>query len=126
MKSFITALCIAVALIIASSFSTKHLEQIASSLENTNNKVADAIRKDDFDTAVKEIAELSDYLAQCEPFFAATGNHEEIDNIEMNLAELRIYAMGGFRYDALSKSEVLSFLFNHLPKNSRLKLENIL
>ena len=64
-------------------------------------------------------------IKSLEVFFASTGNHQEIDNIEMSLAELKRYIEGHQKYDALAKSQVLDFLFHHLPKNSRLKTENI-
>ena len=53
-------------------------------------------------------------------------NHAELDNIEMNLAELKRYTEGEAHTDAISKSSVLDFLFAHLPKNYKLRLENIL
>ncbi|MGN1116825.1 MAG: DUF4363 family protein, partial [Candidatus Ornithomonoglobus sp.] len=91
-----------------------------------NNKIILALENDDFESADTSISVLYEYIEQYEPFFSAIGNHEEIDNIEMNLAELKAYSAGRLKYDALAKSRSLSFLFGHLPKNSRIKIENIL
>lgn len=36
------------------------------------------------------------------------------------------YAKGGTEADALAKSEVLEFLFEHMPENYRLMFKNVL
>ncbi|MGN1202602.1 MAG: DUF4363 family protein [Eubacterium sp.] len=126
MKSFFIAISLAFVIIICSFFSLDHLEKISDNLTEVNNKIISALENDDFATANSSISDLYEYIEQYEPFFAATGNHEEIDNIEMNLAELKAYSAGCLKYDALAKSRSLAFLFGHLPKNSRIKIENIL
>ena len=48
------------------------------------------------------------------------------DKIEMNISEVEGYINGGEQTDAVSHCRVLGFLFEHLPKNYKFKLENIL
>lgn len=126
MKSFLTALSLALIIIAGSCFSLAHLEKVSDNLVEVNKKITAALENDDYTAADESIAVLYDYIEQYEPFFAAIGNHAEIDNIEMNLAELKAYSAGRLKYDALAKSQSLDFLFGHLPKNSRIKIENIL
>lgn len=126
MKSFLAALSLALVIIICGCFSLGHLEKISDELTEENNRVISALESDDFASADTSISRLYEYIEQYEPFFAAIGNHEEIDNIEMNLAELKAYSAGRMKYDALAKSRSLDFLFGHLPKNSRIRIENIL
>ena len=57
---------------------------------------------------------------------AATGNHEEIDKIEITIAELKEYILQHSKADALAHTEALNVLFRHLPKNYKLRTENIL
>lgn len=125
MKSFITALVLAAVLAAASVFHIMHLERISSELLRLNSEITAALEAEDYDRARRAIDTMSERLERSEPFFAVMGNHEEIDNIEMTLSELRSYAEGGHKYDAVAKTYTLEFLFEHLPKNSRLRLENI-
>ena len=126
MKSFITAITIAVILICGSLFYSKHLENESRSLLRINGNISDAILKDDYPSAEMYIDELEDNIDSFEEFFLATGNHAEIDSIKTNLAELRSFSKGGMKWDALAKTYVLDFLLSHLPENMRLKIGNIL
>ncbi len=126
MKSFFVALSLAFVIIICGCFSLNHVERISHKLSEENDRIIYALENDDFVSADTSISILYEYIEKNEPFFAAIGNHEEIDNIEMNLAELKAYSAGRLKYDALAKSRSLAFLFGHLPKNLRIKIENIL
>lgn len=126
MKSFVTAIIIAVILISGSLFYSKHLEKESLALLNLNGNITDAINSDDYLSAEAYINEFSDNIDSFEEFFLATGNHAEIDSIKTNLAELRSFAKGGMKEDALAKTYVLDFLLSHLPENMRLKIGNIL
>ena len=65
-------------------------------------------------------------IERADDVLAATGNHEDFDKIEMNISEVEGYINGGEQTDAVSHCRVLGFLFEHLPKNYKFKLENIL
>lgn len=126
MKSFIISLCLAAALIGASCFYSIRLESISDELKSVSSSIADKINTDDFAAARSSADELSGMLDGYGTFLAALGNHEEVDKIESALAELKSYCEGKNKYDAAAKNNVLTFLFEHLPRNSRLKIENIL
>lgn len=104
----------------------KRLENISSELSQINDNVKNAIMSEDYDIARTQIDKLYECIDNSHLFFATMGNHSELDNIETNLAELRGYTEGRSKYDAMSKCYALSYLFEHLPGNSRLKIENIL
>ena len=84
------------------------------------------INNDDFKTAAEHIEKLSNEISDFEPFFLATGDHAEIDNIEINLSELKSLTEGELKSQALAKVYVIKFLFKHLPQNTFLSFENIL
>lgn len=126
MKSFISAMIIAILLIWGSGYYMSELESISKELCEVNTKARISLEAEDYEAAEKNIDEIYSSLERYHMFFAAMGNHTELDNIKTNLAELKVYAESGEKYDALSKCMVLSYLFEHLPGNSRLKIENIL
>ena len=125
MKSFIIALFLGAFLLVSSKIYIAKLESASQKLLDINASISQSIENEDFSAAADSTKKLSDELSDFETFFAALGNHQEIDNIETSLAELESFIDGEQKYDALSKTNVLTFLFEHLPKNSKLKIENI-
>ena len=126
MKSFIISLAIAALLLCGSFFYMMRLENISDELHEINAEITEALKNEDYKLAQDKIPELERAISDYELFCAALENHEHIDTMESTIAELKIYTEGHHQSDALAKSNVLEFLFNHLPKNSRLRLENIL
>lgn len=126
MKSVVISIIIAVVMISGSLFYTHSLEKVSDELTEINTQVQKYLEADDFSGADSEIEHLKSYLDSRRAVLDATGNHEEIDKIEMNLSELSEYTKGEKKTDALSRCHVLHFLFEHLPLNYKLKPENIL
>lgn len=126
MKSFLSAMIIAILLVWGSGSYMSELESISMELYDVNSSAYDSIEAEDYQAAEADIDEIYSVLEKHHMFFAAMGNHTELDNIKTNLAELEVYTKSREKYDALSKCSVLSFLFEHLPANSRLRIENIL
>lgn len=126
MKSFISAMIIAILLVWGSGRYMSELESISGELYEVNKNAYSALEAENYSEAEKEIDEIYSTLEKHHMFFAAMGNHTELDNIKTNLAELKVYTQSREKHDAMSKCMVLSFLFEHLPGNSRLKIENIL
>lgn len=126
MKSVVVSVIIAVIVIAGSLFYTRSLEKVSGELIEINKQISERIEAEDYSGANSEIERLSAYLDSRRAVLDAIGDHEEMDNIEMNLSELEEYAKGEKKTDALSRCRVLDFLFEHLPLNYKLKLENIL
>lgn len=126
MKSVVISIAIACVIVTGSLFYTRGLEKVSEELLEMNERVSEYIEAEDYFNADAEIDRLTSYLNSRRAVFDATGNHEEMDKIEMNLYELTEYSRGQKKTDALSRSRVLGFLFEHLPLNYKLKFENIL
>ena len=126
MKSFIISLAIAALLLCGSLFYMSRLERISDELHEINAEITEALRNEEYELAKIKIPELERAISDYEIFCAALENHEHLDTMESTIAELKIYTESQHQSDALAKSNVLAFLFEHLPKNSRLRLENIL
>ncbi len=125
MRSLITALVIAALLGAASEIYMYRLEKASWELTAINGEISEAVSEEDYGAAKEAIDRLNARMDDAEMFFGAMGDHEEMDMINMNIAELRGYIDAERGGDAASKCLVLSYLFGHLPENSRLKLQNI-
>ena len=126
MKSFITSLVIAAILITGGIIYTTQLSKKSNNLMQIIDDIEICINNDDFKTAAEHIEKLSNEISHFEPFLLATGDHAEIDNIEINLSELKSLTEGELKSQALAKVYVIKFLFKHLPQNTFLSFENIL
>lgn len=126
MKSMIAVLVMSAVLVASGILYMNKLCGVSEELLRLNGEVRDEIKSSRFDEASKKIDELYGYLDDEERYFETFSDHEELDKIEMTLAELEEYTNAGFEAEALAKTNVLDFLFNHLPKNYRLRFENIL
>lgn len=126
MKSVIISAVIAAVMVTFSTFYTSNLEKVSGELININKSVGESLKSENFEQASADIMKMKEYLDKKRSVLDATGNHQEMDNIEMNLFELLEYSKEEQKADALSKNRVLEFLFGHLPENYKLKWENIL
>lgn len=126
MRSVIISTVIAVVMVTGSILYTNNLDNVSAELIKINEQIGESLKAEDFESANADIAKMRDYLEKKRSVLDATGNHTEMDNIEMNIFELLEYSKEGQKADALSKNRVLGFLFEHLPMNYKLKWENIL
>lgn len=126
MKSFIVTLIIGAVIATGSIFYSHHLSSEAKKLSDMTSEIKASVNNENYDTAQSQINDLNKSLSEFEKFFLATGDHIEIDNIRINLAELKSFTKHEMKSDALSKIYVLEFLFRHLPHSVEVRIGNIL
>ncbi len=125
MKSFLLTIFLGILLVIGSTLHMYKLKSSAEELIDCNDTLTEQLYNSDFEGALSSIDTLHEKICEIEPFYESLGDHTEINIIEQNLAELKSFTEGEQKYDAISKAYVLSCLFEHLPKNLQLRLENI-
>lgn len=126
MKSVIAALTLILAVVVGGFAYTASLVKVSDELSEMNAAVQSSLENNYIENAEHQIEQMRDYLEDKESVLSAMGDHDELDEIKMNIAELEQYVKGEMKTDALAKSEVLEFLFEHMPENYRLKLRNVL
>lgn len=126
MKSVIITLIIGAAMIGGSIFYSSYLDRESKELSYITSDIKTCVLNDDFNKAQEKISELNKSVEHFEKIFLATGDHIEMDNIKIHLSELKSYAEYRKKSDALGKIYVLDFLFEHLPRNSQIRIGNIL
>ncbi len=126
MKSLIIAILIATVIIFGGIYATDKLGDISSYLLDLCEQTSDAVKNDDFQVAGELIGEMEGCVEENYIMFATSIDHNEIDKIEMNIKQMQVYIEQEQKADALAYGNVLIGLFEHLPKDYRLKLENIL
>ncbi len=126
MRSVIVALGIIVLCVAGSLLYTTHLEATANEMLKTNNSITASVVNEEYERAVVEIKSLTSYVREKRVLLDAIGNHQELDDIEEKLSELLAYAYEKDKMHSLSKCYMLDFLIKSLPRNFKLKIENIL
>lgn len=126
MKSFIISLCIAILIIAGGGVFTGYIDNISKELCRVNTEIKIMLEEEEYEKAANAADALSEKIRESKIILASTIDHQAIDNIERNVAELYSYSKSGQGFDALAKCEVLEVLFEHLPKNYAIKPENIL
>ncbi len=126
MKSLIIAISIAAAIIFGGIYSTKKLSDLSETLITMCEEAGEAINNDDFQTAGKMLEEIEKRVEDNYNIFAVSIDHNEIDEIEMNIYQMQVYIAQNQKADALAFGNVLLGLFEHLPKDYQLKIENVL
>ncbi len=126
MKGVWISLCIAVLIVVGSMVSTKHINNVSEEMGRMNDVVMSYLAEENYYEAAVETKKLAQYLEKQRTILDATGNHDELNKIEMNVSEMAGYIDGEQGIDAVSKCRVLDFMFENLPRNYRIKMENIL
>lgn len=126
MKGVVISMCIAVVMVVSSIAYSSHMKKVSEELVGINDNIMVCLMKEDYEGAKDELGSLIEYIERNRTMLAAIGDHEEFDKIEMNIAEMAGYINGQEKTDAMSRCRVMDFLFEHLPKNYEMKLENVL
>lgn len=126
MKSLIIAVLIAIAIIFGGIYSTRKLTDLSQTLITMCEEAGEAIYNDDFKTAGYVLEEIEKRIEDNYNIFAVSIDHNEIDEIEKNIYQMQVYIDQNQKADALAFGNVLLGLFEHLPKDYRLKIENVL
>lgn len=126
MRSLFVALIIASVTVFGSIEYTRHLEKISAQMMEQNQEIEKDIMAENYDAASQKTKRLSDFIEEKRSLLDAVGNHQELDEIERNLAELVSFTDDHMHGEALSKCYSLEFLIRALPRNFRIKVENIL
>jgi len=125
MRNVAIALLISVIMIIAMSFSIKYLNNASQNLGKLNDEIEQNIIDENWDKAYETSIEFTnkweDYSKKIKLFI----NHQEIDNIEMELRKLPQYTKEKTKDESLASVHVLKFFLNHIAEIEKIKIQNI-
>ncbi|MDD6214078.1 MAG: DUF4363 family protein [Firmicutes bacterium] len=126
MKSFVTAMSIALIIVIGGIAFNICINDLSDELIDTCEKITEHLNDRDFSAASKQILEMSEFIDRKKLIFASVLNHENIDEIELCVSELQGYTDSKYLVEALVRCKKLKHLFEHLPSNYRVTMHNIL
>lgn len=125
MKSFIAALVLFAVLVAGGIFFVEYIDDISEQMLAQNTEITSLIENERFSEAKPLVKKLSEFIEQKRAIILTTMDHSYVDTIELYICELEKYVEYRGKSDALAKSNVLNKLFKNLPRNYKLKWENI-
>jgi hypothetical protein len=106
-------------------FSINYLNKVSSNLQTLNDKLEQQISNEKWDTAYKTSIDYTQKWDKYCNVIKIFVNHQEIDNIEMELWKLPQYVKEHTKDEALASVHVLKFLMNHISDLEKVKIQNI-
>lgn len=125
MKNIVISLIISVIMIISMSFSIKYLNNVSQDLVRLNDEIEKSITNGNWDRAYNTTIELTEKWKDYSKKIKLFSNHDEIDNIEMELQKLPQYIKEKTKDESLASTYVLKFLLNHIADLEKVNIENI-
>lgn len=125
MKNVVISILISVIMVIAMSFSIKYLNKASHDLGRINNEIEQNLTDDNWDEAYKTSIELTDRWKVYSKTIKLFIDHQEIDNIELELWKLPQYIKEKTKDESLASIHALKFLLNHIAELEKIKLQNI-
>lgn len=126
MRSFTAAVVIAALVIFFSVFYTEKIESTSELLVSENTKISRLLQDENYSEALILTKNMAEYVDRKKLSLAIIMDHSELDKIELSICELAGYIEGEVKTDSLAKCSMLGIMLRHMPKNYKLKIENIL
>ena len=112
-------------MIITISFSIGYLNKVSQDLGKLSGEIERDIIDDNWDKAYKASLEFTNKWEGYSKKINLFANHQEIDNIEMEISKLPQYIKERTKDESLACVHVLKFLLNHISELEKVKIQNI-
>lgn len=126
MRNVVLVLLISAIMIIAISFSISYLNEVSQDLGKLSSEIERDIIDENWDKAYKASLEFRNKWEDYSKKIKLFANHQEIDNIEMEISKLPQYIKERTKDESLASVHVLRSLLNHISELEKVKIQNIL
>ena len=126
MKSFVTAMIIFSVMILSGIAFDICLGNMSGQLMDGCKEISDKIDGDNLQEAFADTKKLSEYIDGEKGLLSSILDHSSIDEIEKEISELLGYTEQNDKTEAAVSVKKLQHMFEHLPENYALALQNIL
>jgi hypothetical protein len=112
-------------MIIAMTISLSYLNKITKNLENLNMQIETYINDRNWDEAYKAANDFSEKWERHSNIIKLFVNHQELDNIEIELSKLTQFVKEKTPDESLANVHTLDFLLNHIINLEKINIQNI-
>jgi hypothetical protein len=125
MRNVVISVVVFIAMLGAIFFSISYLNRITSNIEKINDELEQHITNDSWDKAYKLSLDFTSKWEKHSKVIKIFVNHQEIDNVEMELWKLPQYVKEKSKDEALASVHVLKFFLSHISNLEKVNLQNI-
>jgi predicted RND superfamily exporter protein len=125
MRNVIIAVLAFIVMVALMFFSINYLNKISSNLQKLNDDLEQYITDDNWDKAYKSSMEFTHRWEKHSKIIKVFVNHQEIDNVEMELWKLPQYVKQHTKDEALASVHVLKFILAHITNLEKVNLQNV-
>lgn len=125
MKNVIISFTIFIVILIAMTFSISYLNKASSNLQKLNDEIEQCIADNQWDKAYNISMDYTEKWEKYTKVVKLFVNHQEIDNIEIELSKLPQYIKQNTKDESLASVHVLKFLVSHISNLEKINIQNI-
>lgn len=125
MRNIFISLGIFIVMVAAIFFSISYLNSVSSKLQKLNDDMEQYITDDNWDKAYKTSMTFVSEWENHSKIIKAFVNHQELDNVELELWKLPQYVKEQTKDEALASVHVLKFLLGHISNLEKVNIQNI-
>ncbi|CRZ33939.1 DUF4363 family protein [Herbinix hemicellulosilytica] len=126
MKNIVISLLIFAIMVINIAFSLKYLNKVSDDLRRLNDEIEQYITDNDWDKAYKSSIDFKEKWKNYSEKLKLFVDHQEMDNIEIELWKLPQYIKEENKEEALASVHALKFLIDHISELEKVTIQNIL
>lgn len=112
-------------MIIASSISINYLNRISNNLSKVNKEIEEHINNNNWDKAYNSAIDFSEKWEKQTNVVKLFVNHQELDNIEIELNKLTQFVKEKTADESLASIHTLDFLLKHIINLEKINIQNI-
>ena len=125
MKNVVVSFILLFIMIIGITFSLRYLNRVSDDLGKLNDEIEQYITDNNWNEAYKSSIEYTEKWRNYSKIIKLFIDHQEIDNIEMELWKLPQYIKEMTKDESLACVHVLKFLVNHISDLEKVNFQNI-
>ncbi len=125
MRNVLIAVIAFITMLTLMFFSISYLNKVSSNLQKLNDSLEEYITNENWDKAYKLSIQYTEKWEKYSKIIKVFVNHQELDNVEMELWKLPQYVKQQTKDESLATIHVLKFFIGHISKLEKVNFQNI-
>ena len=126
MKQYIILFSALILVVALHLFQNNYLEKTSKYFLTDIGDTTQALLREDFEEAKKSASEVEYTWKSIKDGWDSLGDHDDVGQISLYIANLNLYTSQHEKSDALSEAENIKHTINHIIQSEKLRLGNIL
>lgn len=125
MKNVLISISAFIIMLLLMCLSMSYLNRASLKLEAKSAEIQEAIQGENWEKAYTASMDFKDIWNNYTPIIKVFVNHQEIDNVEIELQKLPSFVKEHTKDEAFASAQTLDFLIKHLSNLEKVNVQNI-